>query len=281
VAADPLEHVVRHRLVSKPADLGFLTPDGRITILDNHILMIIAAGLLLIVLVPLAVRKRRGADPVGRHVPAGAGNALEAICAYLRKEVAEPALGEHTDRFIKFLWTIFFFILTINLLGMLPIAALAGLGGAHIGGTATGNIWVTATLAIVTMVMMVANGFRLGGKAYVAHFCPGPLWLAPLLVPVEIIGLFARIFALAVRLFANMIAGHILLAVLLSFILSAGSAMGAGGGFAVAVPVVVGSVAITMLEIFVAFLQAFIFTFLTALFIGTSVVVHEEHAEAH
>lgn len=281
MAADPLEHVVRHRMVSKPADLGFLTPDGQITILDNHILMIIIAGLLLVLFVPLAVRKRRGADPVGRHVPAGAGNALEAICAYLRKEVAEPALGEHTDRFIKFLWTIFFFILTINLLGMLPIAALAGLGGAHIGGTATGNIWVTATLAIVTMVMMVANGFRLGGKHYVAHFCPGPLWLAPLLVPVEIIGLFARIFALAVRLFANMIAGHILLAVLLSFILSAGSAMGPGGGFAVAVPVVVGSVAITMLEIFVAFLQAFIFTFLTALFIGTSVVVHEEHAEAH
>ena len=88
MAADPLEHVVRHRMVSKPADLGFLTPDGRITILDTHILMIIIAGLLLVLFVPLAVRKRRGADPVGRHVPAGAGNALEAICAYLRKEVA-------------------------------------------------------------------------------------------------------------------------------------------------------------------------------------------------
>ncbi len=281
MAADPLEHVVRHRMVSKPADLGFLTPDGQVTILDNHILMMIAAGLLLVLVVPAMVRKRRGTDPVGRHVPVGFGNFLEATCAYLRKEVAEPALGEHTDRFIKYIWTVFFFILTINLLGLLPIAPLAGLAGTHIGGTATGNIWVTATLAIVSLVVMVVNGLRLGGKHYLAHFSPGPLWLAPLLIPVEIVGLIARIFALAVRLFANMIAGHILLAVLLGFILSAGSAMGAGGGLAVAIPVVAGSVAISMLEIFVAFLQAFIFTFLTTLFLGASVMVHEEHGHEH
>lgn len=280
MAADPLEHVVRHPLVTRPADLGFLTPDGYVTIVDNHILMMIAAGLLLVLLVPIGVRLRRGTDPVGRLVPAGFGNFLEATCAYLRKEVAEPALGPHTDRFIKFIWTVFFFILTVNLLGLLPIAPLAGLAGTHIGGTATGNIWVTSTLALMSLVVMVVNGLRLGGKHYLAHFSPGPLWLAPLLIPVEIVGLFARIFALAVRLFANMIAGHILLAVLLGFILSAGEAMGAGGGFAVAVPVVAGSVAISMLEIFVAFLQAFIFTFLTTLFLGTSVMVHEEHGEA-
>jgi F-type H+-transporting ATPase subunit a len=134
---------------------------------------------------------------------------------------------------------------------------------------------------------MVGNGLLLGGKHYLAHFCPGPLWLAPLLIPVEIIGLLARIFALAIRLFANMIAGHILLAVLLGFILSAGTSMGAGGGLAVAVPVILASVAIMMLELFVAFLQAFIFTFLTALFLGSSVNVHhaanhdDEEAHAH
>jgi F-type H+-transporting ATPase subunit a len=149
----------------------------------------------------------------------------------------------------------------------------------HLGGTATGNIWVTATLAVITMVMMVINGLRIGGKDYLAHFCPGPLWLAPLLVPVEIIGLFAKIFALAVRLFANMIAGHILLAVLLSFILSAGAAS-AAMGFGIAVPVVLASIAITLLELFVAFLQAFIFTFLTTLFIGMSIVFHhDDHAD--
>ena len=155
--------------------------------------------------------------------------------------------------------------------------------GTHIGGTATGNIFVTATLAIMTLMMMVVNGLRLGGKQYLAHFCPGPIALILLLVPVEIIGLFAKTFALAVRLFANMMAGHVLLAVLLSFILTAWASLGAGGGLAIALPVVVGSVAITLLELFVAFLQAFIFTFLTTLFIGMSVVFHHDdhHEEAH
>jgi F-type H+-transporting ATPase subunit a len=277
--ANPLEHVVQHPLVQQEAHLGALTPEGKITLLSDQIVMMMIAGLLLILLVPALVRRRRGGSGVDAMVPAGPANAIEAICQYLRKEVAQPALHEHTDRFVKYIWSVFFFILMVNLLGLLPIASVTPLFGAHIGGTATGNIWTTATLAILTMVMMVVNGLRLGGKHYLAHFSPGPWWLSPLLVPVEIIGLIARIFALAIRLFANMIAGHILLAVLLSFILSAGAAS-AAMGLGVAVPVVFGSVAITMLELFVAFLQAFIFTFLTALFIGQSVVFHhDDHGE--
>jgi F-type H+-transporting ATPase subunit a len=215
-------------------------------------------------------------------VPTGAANGLEAVCDYLRREVAQPVLLEHTDRFIKYIWSVFFFVLTVNVLGLLPIPVVSKLFGTHLGGTATGNIWTTATLALVTMIMMVFNGLRLGGKSYLAHFCPGPLWLAPLLVPVEIIGLIAKIFALAVRLFANMIAGHILLAVLLSFILAAGT-ISTGLGLGVGALVVAGSVAINFLELFVAFLQAFIFTFLTTLFIGMSVVFHHDdhHAEGH
>jgi F-type H+-transporting ATPase subunit a len=280
-AESPLEHVVQHPLIERPAHLGPLTPDGKITLFSDQIAMIALAGVLLIALVPLMVRRRRGAAGVDAMVPAGSANMLEAVCEYLRKEVAEPALGPHTDRFIKYIWSVFFFVLTINILGLLPIPAISGLFGTHLGGTATGNIWMTATLALVTMVMMVANGLRLGGKDYLAHFCPGPLWMAPLLVPVEIIGLIAKVFALAVRLFANMIAGHILLAVLLSFIMAAGS-ISAGIGLGVAIPVVLGSAAINLLELFVAFLQAFIFTFLTTLFIGMSVVFHhDEHHEAH
>jgi F-type H+-transporting ATPase subunit a len=169
----------------------------------------------------------------------------------------------------------------VNILGLLPIPVISNLFHLHLGGTATGNIWMTATLAVTTMFMMVVNGLRLGGKAYLAHFCPGPIWLAPLLVPVEIIGLIAKVFALAVRLFANMIAGHILLAVLLSFIMSAGS-VSTGLGLGVGVVVVAGSVAINLLELFVAFLQAFIFTFLTTLFISMSVVLHHDgHEGAH
>lgn len=280
-AENPLEHVVQHPLVTRPAHWGILTPKGEVTLLSNHIVMMMLAALLLVVFLPPLVRRRAGKDPVGRLVPTGFANFIELVCNYLRMDVARPALHEHTDRFIKYLWSVFFFILTVNLLGLLPIPALAALARTPLGGAATGNVWVTGTMAVITMVMMIANGLRLGGRSYLAHFCPGPLWLAPLLVPVEIIGLIARIFALAIRLFANMIAGHILLAVLLSFILVAGASMGAGGGLAIAVPVVIGSVAITMLEIFVAFLQAFIFTFLTALFLGSSVVFHHEEHEEH
>jgi F-type H+-transporting ATPase subunit a len=274
-AENPLEHIVQHPLIERPAHLGPLTPDGVVTVFSDQIAMLLLAGVLLVFLLPLLVRKRRGAQGVDALVASGSANAVEAICQYLRKEVVEPTLQQHTDRFIKYIWSAFFFVLTVNVLGLLPIPAVSRLFGPHLGGTATGNIWVTATLAIVTMGMMVVNGLRLGGKAYVAHFCPGPWWLAPLLVPVEIIGLIAKVFALAVRLFANMIAGHILLAVLLSFILSAGAAS-AVLGLGIAVPVVLGSVAITLLELFVAFLQAFIFTFLTALFIGMSVVLHDD-----
>jgi F-type H+-transporting ATPase subunit a len=280
-AESPLSQVVQHPLIEQPAHLGPLTPNGVITVFSDQIAMILVAGVLLMALVPMLVRRRRGKSDVDALVPTGAANGLEAICQYLRKEVAEPALHQHTDRFIKYIWSVFFFVLTINILGLLPIPAVSSLFGTHLGGTATGNIWVTATLAITTMVMMVVNGIRLGGTAYLAHFCPGPLWMAPLLVPVEIIGLVAKVFALAVRLFANMIAGHILLAVLLSFIMAAGS-QSTGLGLGVAVPVVLGSVAINLLELFVAFLQAFIFTFLTTLFIGMSVVLHHDdhHHEA-
>jgi F-type H+-transporting ATPase subunit a len=278
--ASPLEHIVQHPLLERHAELGPLTPDGVITIFSDQIAMLITAGLLLMILIPMLVRRRRGTGVVDALVPTGAANGLEAVCQYLRKEVAEPTLQQHTDRFIKYIWSVFFFVLTVNILGLLPIAPVSTLFGTHLGGTATGNIWVTATLALITMVMMVVNGLRIGGTTYLAHFNPGPWYMAPLLVPVELIGLVAKIFALAIRLFANMIAGHILLAVLLSFIMMAGS-QSAGLGFGVAVPVVLGSVAINFLELFVAFLQAFIFTFLTTLFIGMSVVFHHDDSHHH
>ncbi len=286
LSASPLEHIKQHVLVSRPADWGWLSNGGKVTVLSDIIVMMIAAGLLLVLFLPPLVRKRRGTGEVDRLVPSGSANFLETICEYLRKHVAEPVLEEHTDRFIKFVWSVFFFILTVNLLGLLPLGAISPLFGTHIGGTATGNLWVTATLALITLGMMVVNGLRLGGRHYLAHFNPTPRDLNPvmrflltlLMIPVEIFGLLAKIFALAVRLFANMTAGHVLLAVLLSFIATAGASHW-GAGLGVAVPAVLASVGITLLEIFVAFLQAFIFTFLTALFLGQSVVFH--HDEGH
>jgi len=277
LAENPLEHIVRHPMIQRPAHLGLLTPEGKITLLDSHIVMMLLAALLLILLVPVSVRKRRGTGEVDALVPTGAGNLIEAICDYLRKDVVQPNLGPYADRFVKFIWTIFFFVLTVNLLGILPISWVK-IFGANIGGAATANLWVTATLALITLGMILVNGLRLGGMQFIAHFSPGPLWLAPLLVPLEIVGLVARIFALTIRLFANMVAGHVLLAVLVSFIFSA-AANGALAGTGVAIPVVLGSLAITMLELLVAVLQAFIFTFLTALFIGQAIVFH--HHDAH
>jgi F-type H+-transporting ATPase subunit a len=283
-SGNPLEHIVQHPLITRPLDLGhLLTPEGRITLLSNHIVMLITVGVLLMLFIPMFVRKRRalaggGADDeLADLVPAGPANAVEIVCQFLRKEVVEPTLHEHADRFVKFIWTLFFFVLANNLVGLVPLGSLTPLLGAHIGGTPTGNIWVTGTLAAMTFAMMVGNGLRLAGWAYFKHFCPGPLWLAPLLVPIEILGQFAKGFALAIRLFANMLAGHMMLAVLVSFILTAAAAKGWLAGLGVAVPVIIGSVGVNMLELLVAFLQAFIFAFLTSLFIGQAVLVHHEN----
>lgn len=273
--SDPLSHVVQHPLKTLHLDaLG-----GEITLLSDQMVMMVVAALLLSLFLPVFVRRRRDASEVGRLVPTGFGNLLEAVCNYLREEVARPALGPHTDRYVKYIWTAFFFILTMNLLGLVPVASVMSLVGLHIGGTPTANIYVTGTLAVLTLVLMVYGGLRQDWKAYMAHFNPGPAWMAPVMVPLELISTLARIFALAMRLFAAMAGGHILLAVLISLILSAGQALGLAGGLGLGLVVVVGAIAISLVEVFVAFLQAFIFTYLTALFIGMSVNIH--HDDAH
>ncbi len=272
-ASDPMDHVLSHPLLR--------LEDGTV-LLDNHIVMQATATVVMLVLIVSAFRSRAraGESEVEALVPRGSANFFEAICSYLRNEVAKPTLDKYADRFIPYVWSVFFFILFCNLLGLLPLDAVLGLFMSHpphIGGTATGNIYVTATLAVFTLIMMVVNGLRLGGMHYLAHFCPGPMWMAPLMIPVEIIGLFAKIFALTIRLFANMMAGHVLLATLIGFATVLPGVVGLG----IAIPALVGAVAITMLEIFVAFLQAFIFTFLTCLFLGQSIVFHhDEHEHA-
>lgn len=276
---DPLAHVLPHPLKTIEAHLPFpFAPEGHVTLMSDQIAILILSGVLLMVFLPLWVRRRRDTSETGRLVPTGGGNFLEAVCDYLREKVARPSLGPYTDHFVKYLWSAFFFVLTMNLLGLIPIGTIfPTLTGVHIGGTPVTNIYVTGTLAAMTFVLMVWNGVRYGGKAYFAHFAPGPWWIAPLIVPVEIIGTFAKVIALALRLFAANVAGHILMGVLIGLAVLAVKSMGMVG-FPIALLVVAGSVAISLVEIFVAFLQAFIFTYLTALFIGLSVNVHhEEH----
>lgn len=279
---DPLSHVVDHPILGE-----YFT---------NHMLMLLVTAGIMLLVFPRVTRRYRS----GELVPTGTRNMFEAVLVYVREDLARPVLAEHTDRFLPLVWTMFFFVLINNLLGLLPIETLTGplvrgmFGDtdAHghprhgIGGTATGNIYVTGALALVSFVVTQAAGIRANGlKNYLKHFTAGaPLYVAPILVPVEIMGMFVKPFALAIRLFANMVAGHVLLAVLISFVAAAYS-FGAGAMVGIGVVAVLGATAVMCLELFVAFLQAYLFTFLTALFIGQLVVHehgdHDDHAHAH
>ncbi|WP_165247750.1 F0F1 ATP synthase subunit A [Paludisphaera soli] len=269
-AHDPLAHVVDHPTlefpwwtppsyqleVHLPAPLGF-------QITRFMVMELIAAILAVLVLVPVARHVRR--QPVSRG---GFFNAFEALLLYIRDDVARPAIGGHgADRFLPYLWTAFFFVLFNNLLGMIPGFA-----------SATGNINVTAVLAVMTLATVVAAGVREMGVAgyltgLVPHIdVPKPLnyFLWPLMFAIELVGLLIKHIVLAVRLFANMFAGHVVLAVILGFIL-----MAHGWLFYFVMPAsILGVVALSLLELFVAFLQAYIFTFLSALFIGSAVHPH-------
>lgn len=289
-AGNPLDHVYQwvYQKISIGTPDSVFTPNGEITIVSNHIVMQIIAVLVLVLLIPRFVRVPNTGDEVADMTPRGFRGFIDMLCEYFRNNVARPVLHEHTDRFIPYIWTAFFYILTVNILGLLPLEPVTrGLvhsiyPEAHhgIGGAATGNIWVTASLAGCTLIMMVFNGFRYNGMNYVKHFFQGPPLIAPMIAMLEVIGIAAKCFALTVRLFANMVAGHVLLAVLLSFISLSYTAFGAWPATGIGIGVVITCVLFYLLELFVACLQAFIFTFLTTLFIGQSVVIHHnDHGE--
>jgi F-type H+-transporting ATPase subunit a len=202
--------------------------------------------------VSLAARQRG-------EIPRGLRNFLEPVLFFVRDEVMMPNMGKEGLPYLPFLWTLFLFILTCNLLGLLP-------GGA----TATANISVTATLAVVSFFVTHFAGLRQNGPIhYVKSFMPPvPFWLIPLMFVVEVIGIAAKPFALAIRLWANMNSGHIVLLVIMGFIFIFKSWIAVG----ISVP---ASVALMLLELFVAVLQAYVFTFLTAVFMGLA--LHPEH----
>jgi F-type H+-transporting ATPase subunit a len=277
-AGSPLDHVLDHPII---VHNGWY-------LLTNHMIMIGVAAVLMLIIFPLITRPYRNND----LVPTGTRNFFEAIMVYIRNDVVKPVLGDDTDRFIPFLWTLFFFILFMNLLGLLPLDALQAWFVSYdpitgrpnfyaIYGTATANLGVTGALAIFSFILWNIAGIRANGiGTWAHHFLGGAPWyMAPVMVPVEILGMFVKPFALSIRLMANMTAGHVLVAVLISMAGAAFKAMGTGGGIGVTIPVVLGTTAIMMLELFVAFLQAYIFTFLTTLFIGQLVVHEHEHHE--
>ncbi|MFM9957494.1 MAG: F0F1 ATP synthase subunit A [Phycisphaerales bacterium] len=285
---NPLGHVLDKPLLAPLPGLEWAGP-----LLTMHTLtMLIAALLTVVVLLRAAKAIQTGPESIGneRFVTKGKLNQmLEVIVLYLRDNVIYAQLGAGAGRaFAPLLLSIFFFILFNNLLGLVPLLDLQHFFGgliagdphfAVIGGTATGRLAVTAALATVVFIIWQVNGIRSSGVGgWLKHFLGGgPVFLAPIMIPVEIIGMIVKPVALALRLFANMTAGHVLLAVLLGFTAAAPKALGWLLGTPVTVVSVFASVAIMFLELFVAFLQAFIFMFLTTLFIGQ--LMHHHHDE--
>ncbi len=223
--------------------------------ITKHVVFMWLAALLLILIfwkVSKAYRKSK--------VPHGISNMMEVLVVFVRDEIARPTIGNGYERFLPYLLTVFFFILTCNFLGLVPYAA-----------TATSNIAVTATLATMSFLViqiggMIKNGFFGYFKGLIPHGIP--FWLIPIMFVVEILGLFTKPFALAIRLFANMTAGHIVILALLGLIFILKTY--------IVVPVSVSfALFIYLLEILVALIQAYIFTMLSSLFIGMA--YHQEH----
>jgi F-type H+-transporting ATPase subunit a len=219
-----------------------------------HVLMMWIVSLILILTFGLLFRKQK-------LVPTGFAAILESVVLFIRDEIAIPNVGPKDGKSITpLLSTMFFFILSCNLIGLIPLFS-----------TATGNITVTASLAVITFFTTQVMGMAKNGvigyfKSLVPHGIPFPLLF--ILVPIEIFGLFTKPFALAMRLFANMIAGHTVIYALIGLIIAIGSVLVA--------PFAVGfAIFINFLELLVAFIQAYIFTMLSSLFIGMA--MHPQH----
>jgi len=248
---------------------GFGPVDEMIEPLDMKVtkfmvLEVVGAILIAIIFLRLAKLVRSGSKPVGKF-----WNFFEAMLLFLRDDVARPAIGKHdADRFLPFLWTIFFFVLGCNLLGMVPWA-----------GSPTGALATTGMLALITFgAVLLAGSKKMGVLGFWKNQVPHmelprvlAIGLVPMIFLIEVLGLFIKHFVLAVRLLANMMAGHLVLGVVIAFI----AASAASYACIVVIPAsVLGATALSCLELFVAFLQAYIFTFLTALFIGMAVHSH-------
>ncbi len=240
-----------------PVTVAGITIDLSIT---KHVVFLWVAALLLILLATYAARSN-----ARRDIPKGFGNFLEVFVVFIRDEVVLPNMGPGGVKYLPYLLTTFFFILVMNLLGLFPY-----------GATATSNVSVTAGLALIAFVMIQMSSLKAQGlRHYLAHLTGGVHWIIwPIMIPIEILGLFTKPFALCIRLFANMSGGHIVIVSLLGLIFLFRSYL-----FALAPGSFV--VAINFLEMFVALLQAYIFTMLTAVFMGLGMreAAHEEGEE--
>ncbi|MFH1282135.1 MAG: F0F1 ATP synthase subunit A [bacterium] len=239
--------IIEHHVLDHPV-ITFTVKNIQLSI-TKHLVMMFIAGLLMAILFGLIPRFNNNISRKFRIL-------LEMFILFVRDEILVPVLGDLGRKFTPYFLTLFFFILFCNLLGMVPF-----------GATATGNISVTGGLAVSSLVLIVYCGVKYQGLfSYIKNFVPAgvPWWIVPVLLPIEVFGLFTKAFALCIRLFANMIAGHIVILAFIGLIFLFGSVI-------IAPISVITDIALSLLEIFIAFLQAYIFTLLTAIFLGASV----------
>jgi F-type H+-transporting ATPase subunit a len=219
-----------------------------VDITPTRFTLVMWLGTVILLSTLLLSMRNRTAAPKGRLQ-----TTVEMFFVFIRDEIAEPNIGHHAYQYVPYLCSVFFFIMTMNLIGLVPFLA-----------TPTGNLGMTVVLALCTFFITQLAGMREQGVVgYWTHLVPSgvPAVLYPLFIPIELVGLFTKPFALMMRLFANMVAGHIVIYFLLGLIFFFGT-------LAVAPVAVPFAFAIYLLELFVALLQAYVFTMLSAVFIG-------------
>jgi F-type H+-transporting ATPase subunit a len=246
-------HILDHRLVT-------LFTLGPVTFaITKHLLVEWCVGVFLLATLTFAAR---GTSTPARMLRMG----VEAVVLYLRDTVVHPLLGHSADKYLHYFLTVFFFVLCCNLAGLIPGSA-----------TPTGNIAVTAALATCTFILiLIAGAVEQGPLNYVMHIVPSgvPFWLYPLMFVVEVSGLFVKCIALTIRLFANMIAGHIVALAFMSLIFIFGAVSKHLGVFVVGPFAIALVTFVNCLELLVALLQAFIFTLLTVVFVSQAAHPH-------
>jgi len=262
-AANAFEHVLDTSHWHLLNDHSVHLPFG---LTKYKVLMVLAALLIVLIYWPIARMAQGGAPPRGRF-----WNCFESILTFIRDQLAKPYIGHDADRYVPFLWTMFLFILFCNLLGMFPFM-----------GSPTASFSVTAGLALCAFFFIHGSAIAsMGVKHYFQSYLPHievPFGMGYVIVPmiavIEFLGNFIKGFVLAVRLFANIFAGHVVLAFILVFIVMV-KHQGPFLFWGVTAASVLGVTALSLLELFVAFLQAYVFTFLTALFLGSA--LHPQH----
>lgn len=270
-SSSAFDHDGKHAgFINEHGKIHLLTADGKVDeetkVYDFSITKNVASLLLsAVILIALFLSVSSGYAKNEGRAPKGVQSFLEPVIVFVRDEIARPNIGPSYYKYLPYLLTLFFFILVNNLLGLLPGAA-----------NLTGNIAVTLVLAVITFLIVNFSG----NKHYWLHLVKPtgvPVPLLIIMIPVEIVGLFMKPISLMIRLFANITAGHIVILSLLGLIFLANHMAGPSMGWAISPVVALFALFLNLIELLVAFLQAFIFTLLTAMYIGSAV---EEHHEA-